>query len=251
MSSERQLLEEKSPWWGEHLHRYYEVIKHLKGDEIILDIACGTGYGTHLLSTKCKSIIGGDIEREIIETNLNCWTNKNCAFTQMDGTKLPYDDGAFDVLVSFETIEHTVDYLKMLSEFKRVVKKGGLLFISTPNFYLNSPDGVIVNKFHTQEFTPEEFDAILKLMFSEYKIFGQLYIRYEERNKVIHRLAKLTEWIFYLRGFRKLPLNFKDNIMKILIKKNFYPDISDYILTEDKDLLTKKCITQIAIIKNN
>jgi ubiquinone/menaquinone biosynthesis C-methylase UbiE len=251
MSAERLALEEKSPWWGEHKHRYLEVLKHLKGDEKTLDIACGTGYGTDTLAEKCGSIIGGDIDATAISINSKNWHRSNMTFQHMDGTQLPFEDGHFDVLVSFETIEHTTQYMQMLSEFKRVVKKGGLLFISTPNFYLNSPDGVIVNKFHTQEFTPEEFDAILKIVFSEYKIFGQLYIRYKGRNKVIHRLAKLTEWVFYLRGFRKLPLNFQDNIMKILIKKNFYPDISDYILTEDKDLLTKKCITQIAIIKNN
>ena len=52
MSSERQELNVISPWWGEHIHRYNEVIDQLNGNETILDIACGTGFGSNLLASK-------------------------------------------------------------------------------------------------------------------------------------------------------------------------------------------------------
>ena len=39
MSSERQLLDKNDPWWGEHVHRYYEVLPHIGPDDVILDLA--------------------------------------------------------------------------------------------------------------------------------------------------------------------------------------------------------------------
>jgi ubiquinone/menaquinone biosynthesis C-methylase UbiE len=250
MSSERLLLEQKSPWWAEHVHRYHEVLKHIKGNETVLDIACGTGFGSEILAAKCNKVIGGDIDAETIETNNKQYSIANLSFELLDGTKLPYADEYFDIVVSFETIEHTTAYLKMLEEFKRVTKKDGLLFISTPNFYLNSPNGVLVNKFHTQEFTPKEYDAILKKYFSDYKLLGQNYIRYNNQTSFKYSLAKMFEKIFYARGFRKIPIAIQDKIMQLIINKNQYPAVDDYEWTSDINVIEKKCVTQMALVIN-
>jgi ubiquinone/menaquinone biosynthesis C-methylase UbiE len=245
MSSERKLLENKDPWWGEHIHRYTEVLDSLCGNEIVLDIACGTGYGTAILAEKCSEIIGGDIEVDTILFNQSHYSKPNLKFQQMDGTSLPYEDNYFDVLVSFETIEHTAKYMEMLSEFKRVVKPGGKLYISTPNSLITSPNGIIPNPFHTQEFSLKEFQQIIQSFFPCFKHYGQYYVRYEGQNSIRFNLGRLIETIFYFRAIRKIPMAIQDWVMQKTIAKRMYPTPDDYILTDDKTLIAR-CETQLA-----
>ena len=124
MSSERQEINKVSPWWGEHLHRYEEILKSLTGNETILDIACGSGFGTHLLSTSSTGqVYGGDLSSEAINLCQKTWNKDNLSYEIMDGTQLKFEDNYFDVVVSFETIEHTTKFNEMIQELKRVVKE--------------------------------------------------------------------------------------------------------------------------------
>ena len=247
MSSERQLLEEQSPWWAEHIHRYNEVLKIIKSTDTLLDIACGTGFGSNILAKKAAQVIGGDIDKTTIAENNTIYNKDNLTFQELDGTKLPFDDNTFDVLVSFETIEHTIHYDEMIKEFKRVVKPTGKLFISTPNFYLNSPSGIVTNPFHTQEFTPDDFKVLISTYFQKFEIFGQEYIRYKNKKSINHKIAHKIEQFHYLRGIRKLPLRLQNIAIKLLINKPQYPTLEDYTLTKDRSIIAEKCITQIAI----
>lgn len=250
MSSERKLLVKNDPWWGEHVHRYITALDYIEPADRVLDIACGTGYGSEMLTQKAQEVVGGDIDRSTIDENLKLYSNDNLSFQVLDGTHLPFQDESFDVLVSFETIEHTKQFLQMLKEFKRVTKKGGRLLISTPNRYLNSPNGTIVNRFHTQEWTPSEFMEILNSIFLKYELVGQLYNRYENISSMNYSLAKVIEKMLYLKGFRKAPLYLQDKIMNTLIQKPMYPIAEDYVWTNDISLIEKKCVTQMAIIEN-
>ena len=68
MSSERQLLETNNPWWGEHVHRYNVVIPYLEPSDTILDIACGTGFGSDILAKYVKGqVVGGDIAKDAVD----------------------------------------------------------------------------------------------------------------------------------------------------------------------------------------
>ena len=128
MASERQDHTENSPWWGEHVHRYHLALKHMSPADKVLDIACGNGFGSYLLSEKTHGdVIGGDISDESITYCKSAFKNKsNLRFEKIDGTQIPYSDGYFDLIVSFETIEHTLKYREMLFEFKRTLKDGAL-----------------------------------------------------------------------------------------------------------------------------
>lgn len=245
MSSERQEINTVSPWWGEHIHRYNEVLKHLTGNEIVLDIACGSGFGTHLLSENTKNIvIGGDLSEEAINLCNSNWSNKNLFFQLIDGTQLPFQDNYFDVIVSFETIEHTTKFDLMLNELKRVLKPNGKLFLSTPNRIVNSPKGIITNPFHTQEWIYSELNNILKKHFINYKIFGQHYCRYDKSKG----LTFYVEKILYARGIRKLPIKLQDRIMKFFGKQQLYPLADDFIFVENIDVI-EKCKTFYAICR--
>ncbi|NUM50705.1 MAG: class I SAM-dependent methyltransferase [Flavobacteriales bacterium] len=243
MSSERQEINVVSPWWGEHVHRYYEVLKYIKGNEVVLDIACGTGFGSYLLSKATKSeVIGGDLSHEAIGLCNSKWKNSNLYFQNIDGANLSFADNYFDVVVSFETIEHTAEFNKMISEFKRVLKPNGFVFLSTPNFIVNSPTGRVTNPFHTQEWAYEEFVEILHSHFNVFCLYGQKYDRYGLNKPMGYYVEKLL----YKRGLRKIPINIQDGIMKLFGQPSIYPLHSEFILVNESEEI-KKCKTFFAI----
>ena len=243
MSSERQENNEVSPWWGEHIHRYNEVLKELSGNEVILDIACGSGFGTHLLAIHSTGkVYGGDLSNEAIHLCQKTWTKENLAFEIMDGTQLKFKDNYFDIVVSFETIEHTTDFEIMINEFKRVLKPNGILYLSTPNIIINSPSGIVTNPFHTQEWNYDEFKIIIDNKFNNYQIYGQHYARYDIKKG----LAFFIEKIMYQRGIRKIPILIQDKIMNLFGKPSMYPLSSEFELVKDVNTITN-CKTFFAV----
>ena len=133
MSSERQALEQKSTWWGEHLHRYHEAAKAVLRTDSLLDLACGTGFGTNILAEHTEGmVIGGDVDPSAIEECREQWNRANLEFRVQDGVAIVFEDAFFDKLISFETIEHLEDPERFLGEMRRVLKPNGALLISTP-----------------------------------------------------------------------------------------------------------------------
>lgn len=233
MSSERQLLDNNDPWWGEHVHRYNEVIPFISKDDKILDLACGTGFGSNILAQHTNAVVtGGDIAADAVKECAAAWSRPNLQFMMMDGTALPFTDNYFDKIVSFETIEHTTKYVEMLAEFHRVLKPGGIAFISTPNFPVNSPGGKVVNPYHTQEFTYDELKGILEKQFPSVEIKGQRYSRYDDGT--VSKFGKFIEWGFGIIGIRKLPYSIKTGVSNFFIKRPFYPTENDFSMVVDK-----------------
>jgi ubiquinone/menaquinone biosynthesis C-methylase UbiE len=240
MSAERQENSQDNPWWGEHVHRYMAALPYINETDNVLDIACGSGFGSYMLSRKTKGMVtGADISEQII---LYCKekhkTNSNLSFSVVDGTHMQFEDGFFDRIVSFETIEHTTAYKEMLGEFRRTLKAGGTAIISTPNILVNSPTGVVLNPYHTQEFSYEELLVLLKGFFDDVHIWGQQYTRYQKRS-ARNALGQLAEKTLYRRGIRKVPLNVQNSIMRSITGKNMYPSENDYELTDKKDEILK------------
>jgi len=249
MSIERHLNDEITPWTGEHIHRYLESKKFIQPGDVVLDLACGSGYGSDILSgVKDTEIYGGDIEPGTIDYCKSAWSeNKSLHFEVLDATDLRFDDGFFNKVVSLETIEHLSAYRKMVSEFKRILNPSGVVIISTPNIKISSPNGKIVNPFHTQEFTYEELEEILKEEFREVKIFGEKYNRYFDNRQA----AGMQEFEKFLltRGIRKLSYRFRNRLFSSLYKFQLYPTSDDFVLCSDKDIIKKYCHVLFAVCK--
>lgn len=243
MSSERQEYNEQTPWWGEHLHRYQEALQYVSPDMRILDIATGNGFGAYLLAEKAAHVTGADISAEAIAACNQNFKKNNLTFAVMDGTALPFNDNDLDMVVSFETIEHTTQYENMVDEFWRCIKKGGKLVVSTPNIVVNSPGGKIVNPYHTQEFNYDQLENILSKRFNGFQLGGQAYIRYQGNRK---KMARFSENILYRRGIRKLPIKIQDKIMQWQGMPQMYPVPSDYTITYEKEK-TLTCKTFFAV----
>lgn len=248
MASERQENSPDNPWWGEHVHRYQLVNFYVPANSTILDIACGTGFGSHLLAKQGYQVHGADLSKSTIDLCQKAFKWPSLQFLTADATALPFPDAYFDAVISFETIEHTTQYEKVLQEFKRVLKPGGRILISTPNIRINSPDGVVRNPYHTQEWNYEELKALLKSVYQEAHIYGQQYKRYKQTKGLRYFIGKRVEQLFYLRGVRKLPLSLQNLVMQTLISKPMYPLTEDYALVEDLHEINS-CKTFVAVCR--
>jgi GT2 family glycosyltransferase/ubiquinone/menaquinone biosynthesis C-methylase UbiE/glycosyltransferase involved in cell wall biosynthesis len=158
----------------EHYHRYALAIDLVR-NKTVLDLACGDGYGSFLLSKHAVSVLGVDISSDVILNAQNKYANqtKNLQFQQGSASKLTLQDSFFDVVVSYETIEHLYEQSEMLEEIHRVLKPDGILIISSPNKPVYSKNGDYQNHFHVKELDFAELDELLKKQFKAIEYYGQ------------------------------------------------------------------------------
>jgi GT2 family glycosyltransferase/SAM-dependent methyltransferase len=156
----------------EHLHRYC-LARDLCAGKDVLDVASGEGYGTALLAGIARRAVGVEIDADAVAHARASYAAPNLAFVQGDATRLPLADAAFDVAVSFETLEHLRDQFAFLSEVRRVLRPGGVLVVSTPDREVYSAPGQPVNRFHVLELTRPEFAALLNGFFAHHRMLRQ------------------------------------------------------------------------------
>jgi ubiquinone/menaquinone biosynthesis C-methylase UbiE len=170
-TGERMIPEENkgSVIWAEHLVRYIFSSQFVRG-KTVLDIACGSGFGSYHLTTKgAEKVIGVDISEEAIQYAKKKFRGENIQYLVGDCESIPLPKETVDVIVSFETIEHINNYEKFLKEIKRVATPDSLVILSTPNRSVH-PKG---NPFHTKEFNYSEIRGLLSKYFKNLKFLYQ------------------------------------------------------------------------------
>lgn len=157
-----------------HMQRYWFVQSHLK-DMIVLDAACGEGYGSHLLADVAAHVTGIDVSDETVEHASRKYQKDNLTYIQASIEKLPFDDNSFDAVVSFETIEHVPEQIQksFLKEVRRVLKKDGIFVISTPNKAIYTEKLKNSPVYHIKEFEHDEFIHFIKTEFEHVKQYSQ------------------------------------------------------------------------------
>lgn len=151
----------KSRMHLEHMAHYRFATKYVKG-KTVLDTGCGAGYGSAFLKkVGAKKVVGVDIDPPTIEYTKNHYRLSGLEFQVMDCTHLKFRDEVFDIVVSFEVLEHIKNYSQYLAEIKRVLKPGGLLILSTPNRKFLP----LRNPFHIKEFYFDELRDELERYF--------------------------------------------------------------------------------------
>jgi SAM-dependent methyltransferase len=137
----------------------------------ILDLSCGTGYGTDYLGACAGRIVGIDCALNVVAKSRADYPRPNVAFLAMDGCALGFRDASFDCIVSQDTIEHIQDDHRFVSELTRVLKPNGMLIIFTPH---GKGRGVTPDDpYHVREYTPEEFKVLLAPHFSTIRWYGR------------------------------------------------------------------------------
>lgn len=117
-----------------HYRRYEFALNNITSGEICGDFACGSGYGSVLLSTKANKVVGADLNKKVItEIKKRYAKNSKVEFLNQNLLNLDYQD-FFSSIVSFETIEHFEenDIYQLLGIFNKSLKAKGKIILSTP-----------------------------------------------------------------------------------------------------------------------
>ncbi len=174
----------RDAWRGIHLARYNFAAPYvLSGPsgpsgpsgraERVLDIACGSGYGLPVLEATGAAVVGVDLDSSALRKARGSVSMP--ALLSADASRLPFADGAFGVVTSFETLEHLERRREFVDELRRVLRRDGLLILSTPNANVTEPvDGRPRNPHHLHEYRPSELKAELEAAFGDVAILGQV-----------------------------------------------------------------------------
>ena len=155
----------------EHMNRYHFANGFVK-DKVVLDIACGEGYGSALFAKTAQKVYGIDIDSNTIKHAKAKYTQSNIAFLEGSCLNIKLPDNSVDVLVSFETLEHIEEHNQYITEIKRVLKPNGVLLLSTPNTDEYSKDDY-KNEFHLLELNEQEFKDLLQRNFEHTVFYSQ------------------------------------------------------------------------------
>ena len=117
-----------------YFQRYITLVKtNAPTNAAILDLGCGTGLSSRLLSNEGYNVVGADISPLFLKNTLHMENNPRLKYRICDALDLPFVDEAFDVVCSNELIEHLPDIETSLREMLRVVRIGGIIIIKSPN----------------------------------------------------------------------------------------------------------------------
>jgi 2-polyprenyl-3-methyl-5-hydroxy-6-metoxy-1,4-benzoquinol methylase len=117
-----------------HYKRYEFALDNIFPNSITGDFACGTGYGSIMLSKNSEKVIGIDLNDEVINKIKKRYSkNIKVEFLQDNLLNLNYDS-YFNNIISFETVEHLRedDIEKLFKLYNKSLKTGGKLIFSTP-----------------------------------------------------------------------------------------------------------------------
>jgi SAM-dependent methyltransferase len=170
-----------------HLKRYLFAQPYCAG-KVVLDAACGSGYGSAALGHVATRVVGIDVHVPAVEYAQSRYGGGNVEFEVMDVAALRFDGDSFDVVVSFETIEHVQDQQAFLREVTRVLRPSGTFVVSTPNVERTTERPQ--NPFHHVEYARDDFVRLLTQYFESIDLFGQRRLQ-TMRYRVLRRLDVL------------------------------------------------------------
>ncbi|MBD3313418.1 methyltransferase domain-containing protein [Candidatus Woesearchaeota archaeon] len=156
---------------NEHMARYIFACQFVNKKDV-LDLGCGYGYGADMMASTARRVLGVDRSRKVIEYSGKKYKKNNLAFRKDDCRKLGID-GKYDIITSFEVIEHIDRPEDFLREIRRLLKKDGLLIISTPNVQRPLADYEEKNPYHIKEYTQKDFKKLLDDHFRRVSVFSQ------------------------------------------------------------------------------
>jgi 2-polyprenyl-3-methyl-5-hydroxy-6-metoxy-1,4-benzoquinol methylase len=232
----------------DHMARYRFASTYVR-DAFVLDAGCGCGYGSYYLAENgARKVIGIDISEEALQFAKSHYIKDNVEFERMDAVKLLFESNSFDVVVSFEVIEHVRDYERYLREIRRVLKPSGVLILSTPNKKFSTlPDCETPTwKWHTKEFYPRELKQILKDYFEQVEVLGlhvinQQFLR--EQKKLDDRIKETSMFLEFIpvEIIRLVPMEIKH----FFLGKNPVTLVIEDIEISDKDVQNARDLVSV------
>jgi SAM-dependent methyltransferase len=182
----------------EHEQRYRFFSDDYRGLDI-LDAACGVGYGSAIIA-ECgaRSVTGIDVDASALEYAGKNYARPGVSFAQASAERLTELGRTFDLVVSFETIEHLPDPPGFLREVRQVLRPGGRFICSTPNRDFGGKGKDHENPYHLSEMSLQEFaDAFGKYFIIEdrfHQSHTESFRRHIQLVGELERVAKVTRF---------------------------------------------------------
>lgn len=193
---------------------FLEQIDVFKPDDKILEIGCGIGSVVAELAGKGHDVIGTDISREAIAYGLEKFGDIRLEVQPAEA--LPYDDEAFDVVLSFDLFEHIAKIDLHVSEVNRVLRTGGHYLFQTPNKYSNAIFETLFHRtlkwrrMHPSLHSPRQ----LRRRLAPHG-FKMRFVKMDPINEfTIKKLKKLGPLGYIIRhiNFRRMPMALQTNM---------------------------------------
>jgi SAM-dependent methyltransferase len=190
LTGERTLpdVPEENYWYRRHQAVYDWVAARCDGLDVV-DMACGEGYGTEILSRRASSVTGVDANPEAFEHARARYGRPGVEFVRDLVDSYAKE---CDAVVFLQTIEHVEDDEGVLRHFKSMLRPGGTAYVSTPNVLTLAPPGAEKsdNPWHLREYRPEQFRALCECVFGDVQILGLFHAR----KLRVHELALKLGW---------------------------------------------------------
>ncbi|HYZ67328.1 MAG TPA: class I SAM-dependent methyltransferase [Mycobacterium sp.] len=152
-------LAEENYWFRRHEVVYERLANRCAGCDV-LEAGCGEGYGADLIAGTARHVIGLDYDEATVAHVRARYPRVEMRHGNL--AELPLPDGAVDVVVNFQVIEHLWDQGQFVAECHRVLRPRGVLMMSTPNRITFSPGrDAPINPFHTRELNAAELTELL------------------------------------------------------------------------------------------
>jgi 2-polyprenyl-3-methyl-5-hydroxy-6-metoxy-1,4-benzoquinol methylase len=223
-----------------HMIAYQEASKHINGT--VLEIGSGEGYGIRVLAPESVKYVAIDKHNTPIDANIS-----NVEFHQLSVPPLSlFADNTFDMVVTFQVIEHIMNDHFFIQEIKRVLKQDGLLIMTTPNRQMS----LTRNPWHVREYKLDSMTALISKYFRSYQINGvfgneKVMAYYEENRRSVKKFTRFD--IFRLqyilpRKLLQIPYDIANRMNRNkLMKKN--TTLVEKVLTSDFfiDNATENC----------
>ncbi len=155
----------------DHHYRYHFVLSFIRQGDIVLDAACGSGYGTHYIAknSACALAVGVDRSDHALNWAMDHFYCDNTVYVKCDlagsfRDELPIQ--RYDVVTCFETVEHMADDRSFVQKLYDSLNDNGILLISAPNEkvipHLKNPYFLGgVNPHHFRHYRPNELCSLL------------------------------------------------------------------------------------------
>jgi SAM-dependent methyltransferase len=147
----------------------YRFAMPLVAGRDVLDLGCGSGYGSAMLAEAAARVVGVDVSAAAVEHARTRFSRGNTTYRQIspDGG-LPFEDREFDCVVCFQVIEHVKDDRRFVSEIARVLRPGGVAILATPDRSTRLlPGQKPWNRWHLREYSAAGLSHVLTTAFQD------------------------------------------------------------------------------------
>ena len=211
-----------------HVFAYKAVPPSAIHNKLVLELGCGEGYGMEMLCRNATCWMAVDKKKPALINFSGNLDFRRCILPDLS----TFSDESFDTIICFQVIEHISDDHALMREMKRVLKNGGVIYLTTPNRRMS----LTRNPFHIREYSPLQMATLAAEHFDGPEMRGiygnQLVMEYYEANK--KSVDKILRYdmlnlqcllpAFMLRGIYSLLNNYN----RLLIAKQA-PDITSSI----------------------